>query len=223
MNGSAEGSTPKRARCPRTRSDGLGGVLTALAPRKSKLMAINGHSGHSSPPPRSRLGSGTSFSPQSGVKDGSANHLKAGSFMGCDPWGPPFERRATEQLAQAVAADLAPIQRRLAPWGDHPKTRSVRDGQGVRMERWVQRLHREDGERLAQQVNGLWGKVRRAFASVPVYARHPDLGTISPETGAARQEDVPAIGKASCRVWRSFTLPNRHPPVDDCDTIAIDR
>lgn len=114
MNGSAEGSTPKRARCHRTRSDGLGGVLTALASRKSKLMAINGRSGHSSPSPRSQLGAGTSFSPQSGVKDGSAKHLKAGSFMGCDPWGPPFKRRATEQLAQAVAADLAPIQRRLA-------------------------------------------------------------------------------------------------------------
>lgn len=83
---------------------------------------------------------------------------------------------------------------RLAPWGDHPKTRAVRDGQGLRMERWVQRLHREDGERLAQQVNGLWGKVRRAFASVPVYARHPDLGTMAPETGAARQEEVPVGG-----------------------------
>jgi hypothetical protein len=83
---------------------------------------------------------------------------------------------------------------RLAPWGDHPKTRVVQDGAGPRLERWVQRLEREDGERLAHQVNGLWGKVRRAFASVPVYARHPDLGAMSPETGAERQEEVPVGG-----------------------------
>lgn len=83
---------------------------------------------------------------------------------------------------------------RLAPWGAHPKTRTVRDARGVRTERWVQVLSRGDGENLVRRASGLWGRMKRAFQSVPVYARHPDLGRVSPETAAAAETPVPVGG-----------------------------
>lgn len=83
---------------------------------------------------------------------------------------------------------------RLAPWGAHPKTRTVRDARGVRTERWVQVLSRGDGENLVRRAGGLWGRLKRSFQSVPVYARHPDLGRVSPETGTSDETPVPVGG-----------------------------
>lgn len=84
---------------------------------------------------------------------------------------------------------------RLTPWGEYPKIRTVKDSRGgVRTERWMQILKPEDGLKLASQVNGLVGRLKRAFQSVPVYARHPDLGIVSPETGATTDTPVPVGG-----------------------------
>jgi hypothetical protein len=83
---------------------------------------------------------------------------------------------------------------RLAPWGEHPKTRTVRDVRGVRTERWVQVLGRGDGETLVRRAGGLWGRLKRSFQSVPVYAGHPDLAQVSPETGKSDETPVPVGG-----------------------------
>jgi hypothetical protein len=83
---------------------------------------------------------------------------------------------------------------RVAPWGEHPKTRVVRDARGIRTERWMQVLNRQDGENLVRRSSGLWGRLKRSFQSIPVYARHPDLGRVSPETATAVENPVPVGG-----------------------------
>jgi hypothetical protein len=81
---------------------------------------------------------------------------------------------------------------RLARYGEHPKTRTVeRPGGGVQRETWIQVLDKPAATQMANQFNGLVGRLRRAIRSVPVYVGHPDLATVSPETAAAIGDMTP--------------------------------
>lgn len=76
---------------------------------------------------------------------------------------------------------------RVATYGTHPKIRHVRGWDGaITSETYLQILDRATAEALANSVGGLWGRLRRAFASVPVYHEHPDLARVSPETVTGR-------------------------------------
>lgn len=85
----------------------------------------------------------------------------------------------------------------LSPFGEHPKTRTVRTAQGERAETWLQVLDRESAEAMAQKFNSPWSRVKRAISSVPVFVRHPDLASVSPETVAENQGTEMPVGSVN--------------------------
>lgn len=87
---------------------------------------------------------------------------------------------------------------RLSPYGEHVKLRQVR-GAGGRIEdqRWVQVLDRPAAEAMAGAFNSMWGRMRRVISSVPVYAGHPDLAEVSPETVQHRQSPAVPVGSVN--------------------------
>lgn len=85
----------------------------------------------------------------------------------------------------------------LSPFGEHPKTRTIRTAQGESTETWLQVLDRDAAEAMAQKFNSPWARVKRAISSVPVFARHPDLASVAPETVTGQQGPEIPVGSVN--------------------------
>lgn len=99
-------------------------------------------------------------------------------------------------LSNDVAALNAEGWALLAPFGEHPKSRTVRKNGAVQEEKFIQVLDQEAAARLLSRENSLFRRIRRAVVGIPVYKGHPDLRVHSPETvqgGRGRAEQIGVI------------------------------
>jgi hypothetical protein len=85
----------------------------------------------------------------------------------------------------------------IAPFGEHPKTRTVKKNGRIVEEKFIQVLDEDSAGQLLSRENSLFRRIRRAVVGIPVYKGHPDLRDYSPETVAAntRKEIIGTIDK----------------------------
>lgn len=63
----------------------------------------------------------------------------------------------------------------LAPYGEHRHERRILANGVEAVQVFTQVIDAEAVHALANQIDGLWGKLRRFRRTIPIYARHPDL------------------------------------------------
>jgi hypothetical protein len=85
----------------------------------------------------------------------------------------------------------------IAPFGEHPKTRTVKKNGRIEEEKFIQVLDEESAGQLLSRENSLFRRIRRAVVGIPVYKGHPDLRDYSPETvaGNAKKEIIGTIDR----------------------------
>ena len=78
---------------------------------------------------------------------------------------------------------------KICPYGESSKITASRDG---RINTYIQVMDQEGAIALANGFNSLWGRMKRAIASVPLFDGHPDLTRIDPnQSGGSRQPETP--------------------------------
>jgi hypothetical protein len=84
----------------------------------------------------------------------------------------------------------------IAPFGEHPKTRFVRNLSGqIEEQRFIQVLDQEAADDILSVENSMFRKLRRALFGITAYKGHPDLRRHAPETVDAPGGDRPvALG-----------------------------
>ena len=88
---------------------------------------------------------------------------------------------------------------KICPYGESSKITATKDG---RINTYIQVMDQEGAIALANGFNSLWGRMRRAIASVPLFDGHPDLARIDPKqiSGAGQPETpVGSINRLEAR------------------------
>lgn len=89
----------------------------------------------------------------------------------------------------------------LAPLGEHLHRRRVFTASGIETTQdFVQVIDAEAVQALANQIDGLWGKLRRFRRTIPIYARHPDLRDKVPTAVAAESDRTEHGGITGARI-----------------------
>ena len=82
----------------------------------------------------------------------------------------------------------------IAPYGEHPKTRLIRQNGQVKEQRFIQVLDHEAADQLMSSENSIFRRIRRAVVGIPVYKGHPDLSDHAPETLANGNQRKAVVG-----------------------------
>ncbi len=85
----------------------------------------------------------------------------------------------------------------IAPFGEHPKSRTVKKNGRLVEEKFIQVLDNESADQILSRENSLFRRIRRAMVGIPVYRGHPDLRDYAPETagGGGKKEIIGTIDR----------------------------
>ena len=85
----------------------------------------------------------------------------------------------------------------IAPFGEHPKTRTAKVNGVPTEQKFIQILDNASADALLAKENSLFRKIKRAIVGIPVYRGHPDLRDHAPETlgngNAGRKEQIGVV------------------------------
>ena len=91
----------------------------------------------------------------------------------------------------------------IAPYGEHPKSRTARVKGVATEQKFLQVLDNASADKLLDKESGLFRTLRRAIVGIPVYLGHPDLAEHSRRDRRGKRREVPIRLVARAAQWRN--------------------